>query len=347
MQKLADYVSSHWEQFWIPAVVLLVVFAAGLAVRGVLFRNLRRWASKTDGRLDDVLVESLESPFLVWVLILAIDLSLQVSELPARVVSLSATVLLLLWIVSLTMVASRVAAAVVRAYGRRVAGAQPVTSLSQNLARMFVVSIGALLMLQHLGVSIAPMLTALGVGGIAVALALQDTLSNLFAGFYITLAGQIRVGDYIRLDTGQEGVVTDISWRATSIQMLANNLILVPNAKLGQAIVTNFSFPDGRMALPVAVGVAYESDVDHVERVLLEEAGLAIAEVAGLVGDPPPAVRFVGFGDSSLNFNLVCHVAGFADQFSVQHELRKRILKRFRKEGIQIPFPVRTVVMQS
>ena len=116
-------------------------------------------------------------------------------------------------------------------------------------------------MLNGLGLSITPMLTALGVGGLAVALALQDTLANLFAGVYITIAGQIRVGDYLRLDSGQEGYVADIGWRSTRIRMLPNNLVLVPNAKLSQAIVTNYYLPDRELAVLVEVGVDYGSDL--------------------------------------------------------------------------------------
>jgi len=348
VQNIADYMARNWDKFVIPLVVFLCVLAAALIVRRYLFRALYRWADSTRGRLDNLLVESLESPFLVWSLMLAIHISLQVSVLPARVVSLTSTVLLMLWMVSLTMVASRLAGGVVRDYGGRVEGAQPVTSLTQNLAKMFVVTIGLLLMMNQLGVSITPILTALGVGGLAVALALQDTLSNLFAGFYITLAGQIRVGDYVKLDSGEEGYVTDISWRATLIRMLANNLILVPNAKLAQAIVTNYSLPEKRMSLLIPVGVAYESDIDQVERVLLEEAREGARHINGLLADPPPAVRFIpGFGDSSLNFTLICQVTEFVEQYMVQHEMRKRIFKRFQKEGINIPFPVRTLVFQN
>lgn len=348
MQKMRDYMASNWEHFLTPLLVLVVVFLAALAVRRLVFRQLRHWVGRTTGKLDDLLVDSLETPFLVWSLILAIHISVQVSALPPRVVNLSSKVLLLLWMVSLTMVASRLAAAVVRAYGARAGGGQTVTSLTQNLARLFVVSIGALLMLQQFGVSITPILTALGVGGLAVALALQDTLSNLFAGFYITLAGQIRLGDYIKLNSGEEGFVADISWRATLIRMLSNNMVLVPNAKLAEAIVTNYSLPEGRMSLLIPVGVAYDSDIDHVERVLLEEAQAGATEIAGMLSEPPPAVRFIpGFGDSSLNFTLICQVGTFVDQYIVQHEMRKRIFKRFQKEEIEIPFPIRTVIMKS
>jgi small-conductance mechanosensitive channel len=334
--------------FTAPAATLILTLIVAVLVRRILFRSLDRWASRTTTKLDNELIQGLRTPFLLWSLILGIQLSLQVSKLPDRALQVSGKVLLGLWIVSLTMVASKVAAGIVRQYGARVSGAQSVTSLTQNVVRLLVVSLGILLILNELGVSITPILTALGVGGLAVALALQDTLSNLFSGFYISIAGQIRVGDYIKLDTGQEGYVTDISWRSTSIRVLANNLVFVPNAKIAQAIVTNFHLPETRMSLLISIGVTYDSDPDHVERVLIEEAKSAAGEIPGLLAEPAPFVRFIpGFGDFSLDFTLICQVKEFVDQYLVQHELRKRIFKRFRREGIRIPFPTRTLVFEN
>jgi small-conductance mechanosensitive channel len=224
----------------------------------------------------------------------------------------------------------------------------PVTSLTQNLARIGVITMGFLILLNQLGVSITPILTALGVGGLAVALALQDTLANLFAGFYVSLSGNIRPNDYIKLESGEEGYVTDISWRSTTIRALANNLIVVPNAKLAQAIVTNYHLPEKRMSLLIPIGVSYDSDPAAIERILIEEAKKGAGEIPGLLAEPAPFVRFIpGFGDSSLNFTLICQVAEFVDQYLAQHELRLRIFKRFREENIEIPFPIRTVYFRD
>ncbi|OYW09118.1 MAG: hypothetical protein B7X34_07355, partial [Acidobacteriia bacterium 12-62-4] len=270
------------------------------------------------------------------------------SELPARATSLVSQALLVLWIVSLTAVASRLAGALVKFYGRSASSVLPVTTLTQSLVSLAVATIGILILLDTLHISVTPILTALGVGGIAVALALQDTLSNLFAGFYVSLAGQVRLGDYIKLESGEEGFVTDISWRSTTIRALANNLIVIPNAKLAQIIVTNYYLPEKRMSLLIPVGVSYDHDPEVVERILLEEANAGAGVIPGFLADPPPAVRFIpGFGDSSLNFTVICQVAEFVDQYLVQHEMRKRIFKRFRQERIEIPFPIRTVHLKQ
>ena len=161
-----------------------------------------------------------------------------------------------------------------------------------------MVILGILILLNHFNVSITPILTALGVGGLAVALALQDTLSNLFGGFYVAVAGQVRLGDYIKLNSGEEGYVTDIGWRSTTFRAQANNMIIVPNAKLAQAIVTNYYLPEKRMSASFVVTVGYDCDPDAVEQVLAEVLQRRRAEIPGMLEDPAPSVAFdPGFGD--------------------------------------------------
>ena len=181
-----------------------------------------------------------------------------------------------------------------------------------------------------------------------VALALQDTLSNLFAGIHILMEKPIRVGDFIRLETGQEGYVEDITWRTTRVRVLPNNMVIIPNSKIAQSTLTNYHLPEKRMSLLIPVSVSYSSHPEKVEAILMEETMKSVGEVPGLLGDPAPFVRFIpGFGDSSLDFTLICQVGEFVDQYLVQHELRKRILRRFRAEGIEIPFPQRTVHLKG
>jgi small-conductance mechanosensitive channel len=345
---VSDFLVRDWEKLLLPAGVFCVTMIAALIARRVIFRALDRWAEKTATKLDDLLADALRAPLLLWSVILGLSLAVQVSVLPERVTRSANKGLLILWVVSLILAASKLTGSLIKHYGARAGSSLPVTTLTQNLGRLAVAIVGVLVLLNMLGVSITPILTALGVGGLAVALALQDTLSNLFAGFYVSLAGQIRVNDYVKLESGEEGYVTDISWRSTSIRALANNLIIVPNAKLAQAIVTNYHLPETRMSLLIPIGVDYDSDPAYVEKVLIDEANRAAGQIPGLLADPPPFVRFIpGFGDSSLDFTLICQVREFVDQYLAQHELRKRIFERFRKEGINIPFPIRTVHLRS
>jgi small-conductance mechanosensitive channel len=348
MDSILNYTVHDWHDLIMPAILLGGTVLAGFVVREILFRVLRRWQKKSTHRVADVLIESLRGPMIIWALIFGIYFAIESSRMPDRLEHVLSKSLFALWIISFTIMATHLAGAIVKYYGGRDGSDMPATSLTKNLAQIAAACIGTGILLHHLGISITPMLTALGVGGLAVALALQDTLSNLFGGFYITIAGQVRLGDYIKLNTGEEGYVTDISWRSTTIRTLGGNFIIVPNSKLAQAIVTNFYLPEKRMGITVQVGVNYDTDPDHVERALLEVAAQAIPEVEGLAPEQTPNVRFApGFGDSAMQFQLNVDVIEFEQQFRVQHELRKRILKKFREEKIDIPFPTRTVFLKQ
>ncbi len=148
----------------------------------------------------------------------------------------------------------------------------------------------------------------------------------------------VRVGDYIKLQSGEEGYVAQLGWRSTRIRTLTNNIVVVPNGKLASTIITNYSLPEPQMSLLLPIAVNYENEPARVEEILIEEATRAVEEVEGLLGKPAPFVRFnSGFGDSSLSFTLICRVDKFVDQYLVEHELRKRILARLRTEEIVKP----------
>jgi small-conductance mechanosensitive channel len=348
MPYLQRLLTQHPAELIWPAATFLFTLAAGLLTRRLILKALHGWAARTHSRGGMVLKGVLAGPMSIWVVIVAAHIAIQSSNLSARLASSGAEVLYFLAMVSATLMAMRLAGNLVRNYGDEIPGALPVTTLSQNLAQIGVLILGAVVVLDHYNYSIKTILTALGIGGLAVALALQDTLSNLFAGFYVAVARQIRLGDYVKLNTGEEGYVTDIAWRSTSIRSLNSNMIIVPNAKLAQAIVTNYYLPEKRMSVSFQVGVSYRSDPDQVERVLLEVARAGIADIPGLLADPAPSVAFdPGCLESSIGFTVSITVAEFATQFSVRNELRKRVFRRFRQEGIEIPFPTRTVHLET
>ena len=170
------------------------------------------------------------------------------------------------------------------------------SGLTQNVVRLLIVTFGLLVVLNGLGVEIRPMLAALGVGGLAVALALQEPLSNLFAGLFVTMAGQIRIGDWVRLDSGLEGRVVDFDWRSTSLEV-GTGIAVVPNAKLAQATVTNHNLPTPEVTVPVDFVVGYASDAQAVEAEALRVAREVQASVEGAVSTFEPNVRFGGFVD--------------------------------------------------
>lgn len=326
-----------------PLIILIITLFSGYILRKILFNRLASWTKKTRSQIDDVIVAAVKGPFIVWFLMLGIYFALEFSKLPEDLVHIVDKILLILGIFSVTLAFANISAKLIKIYSNKVETALPVTSLTQNISRIVIFGVGILIMLNSLGISIAPILATLGVGGLAVALALQDTLSNLFSGFYIVVAKQIKVGDYVKLDSGEEGYVSDITWRTTKIRMLPNNVVLIPNEKLTKAIVTNYYLPNKEMAVLVDVGVHYNSDLKKVEKVTCEVAKQVMEDVSGGIPEFDPFIRYHTFGDFSIGFTVILRVKEFVDQYLIKHEFIKRLQERYNKEGIIIPYPIRAI----
>lgn len=340
LQDLLSFLPQPWRSLAIPLLVFITVLAAGIAVRRIVSAKLRKWARNTSTSIDESLIETLQGSVLLWIVMLAIFIATDISDLPPRAAERSEQALRVLWILSVTIAVSRLAGRAVRHYGRN--GGQQMGTLAEVLASIITGLLGMLMLLRALGIDITALLTALGVGGLAVALALQDTLSNFFAGFYISLAGQIRVGDLIQLESGLQGYVTDIGWRCTTLRQGENNMIVIPNNKLSQSIVTNYHLPEARVTSNLKVSVTQDSDPDHVEHLLFDLA--KTANIKGLLREPPPAVLLnPGFGERGLEFTVAFNVVDFESQGRIQHELRKLIVTRLRENGVKLAFAPRMI----
>lgn len=327
----------------IPLAVLLIALMLGYIIRKIAFLRLAKWAGHTKTQVDDIIIAAIRGPFILWFLMIGIYLALELTKFPENIIHLIDKSLLVLGIFSVTLVLANIAGQMIKTYSKKVESALPVTSLTQNVSRIVIFGIGILIILNSMGISITPILATLGVGGLAVALALQDTLSNLFAGFHITVARQIKIGDYVKLDSGEEGYVIDINWRTTKIKMLPNNVVLIPNEKLTKAIVINYYLPDREMAVLVNLGVHYDSDLKKVEKITCEVAREIMKEVPGGVPGFEPFIRYNSFGDYSIGFTVILRVREFVDQYLIKHEFIKRLHERYKKENIVIPYPIRTI----
>ncbi|MBI3459718.1 mechanosensitive ion channel family protein [Candidatus Acetothermia bacterium] len=346
-----------WEdvgEYFIPATIVIGTFVVGYIVRSILFRYLQRLAERTTWEGDDIVIAATRGPFLVWIMMLGIYIALQTlrleklnPQIDLLVKDFSSRALLGLAIFSVTLTTANILADLIRRSTMRAQVATP--GLIPNIIRILVIGIGVLVMLStFLGFDkIAPILTAFGVGGLAVALALQDTLSNLFAGFYITLNKQVRVGDFLKLETGFEGIVVDINWRTTTIKDSSQNLVIVPNAKLAQMTVTNFALPEPHMTVRVNIGVSYDVDPIRVEKILLDEAKKVMTEFTGFIPNTEPLVRITNFSDSSIDYALFFQIKDYTLNMPLQTEMRKHIYRRFKQEGIEIPYPTRTLYVKT
>jgi small-conductance mechanosensitive channel len=202
-------------------------------------------------------------------------------------------------------------------------------------------------LLDYLGISISPMIAGLGLGGLAIALALQPTLGNFFAGAQIVSDRSIRVGDYIELDSGQKGYVVDVGWRSTRVRTTYNNMMIIPNSRLIDSIITNFHGPTMELAVIVESGVSYSSDLALVEEVALAVAREIIEELPEAVKTREPWFVYDEFGDSNINFWVWLYATDRLGAFRMKSELIKRLHARFAREGITINYPVRLITYED
>ncbi len=329
-----------------PLGLVLAGLIAGLILNFFLRRYLIRLAELTHWQYVDLIVRGLAGKLPLWGLLVGVMLALPMVSLNEAVHTVITKAVYIVLVLSITWTVARLSGELFKqtmGLPERAAS----TTIFNVIVRVGIWAVGIMVVLPTLGISITPILTALGVGGLAVALALQDTLSNLFSGIQILLSGQIKVGDYIRLDSSEEGYVTDINWRNTTIRQLPNNLIVVPNRKLAEVVATNYNLPEHEMSVLVQVGVSYKSDLAQVERVTIEVATEVMKNVEGGVPEHQPFIRYHTFGDSSINFSVILRAREFVDQYLIKHEFIKRLHARYKKERIEIPLPQLVVTMNK
>ncbi len=337
---MVDFFAHRWVS---AAIVLLGSIALGYVFRFVFVRKLRAVFAKTATDLDDFWLAATQWHLLYWCILAGTVVAARVAPIPDKTVNVIDRIAAVGIVLSLAFAGSSLATRFLARHAGNDHAGIGTTSLMQNGIRVAIIAIAGLLVLQNLGISVTPVLTALGIGSLAVALALQPTLSNLFAGVHLAVSRNIRVGDFVQLEQGSRGYVEDIGWRETRLRELPDNFITVPNARLVDMIVTNFSAITSEQGVQVTLGVSYESDLDLVERVTLEVARDVLANAAGAVREHEPSLRFTAFADSAITMVVNLRVHEFTDRFSVTHEFIKQLKARFAADGIEIPYPQRVV----
>jgi small-conductance mechanosensitive channel len=245
-------------------------------------------------------------------------------------------------VLSCAMVLGRIAVAGLTEYAARNPSVTPALGVARVATRVVVAALALLMALQSIGVSVTPLLTTLGIGSLAVALALQDTLANFFAGLYLLADRPVRSGDYIKIQDGEEGYVEAIGWRSSRLRTVKNNAVIVPNQKLSQAILTNFHQPTPPVVMSISIGISYDADPNIVQSALEDELSRALGDIRELHGTETSA-RLTEFGESAAIYTCVVWVRDFEAQARAGHELRRRLLTRLRREGIDVPLPQRVV----
>ncbi len=315
-------------------------------VARVLGRSMKRSLARRGIQAPDNIPRAIRGTFVRIGLFAGVYFGAGELALPASVRDIVNSVLFVGMVLVVTNAATHLTIAALRIYLAARGRMMPSSSIFEAIIYVMYYGVALLVVLDHFGVSIAPLLAAAGVTGIVLGLALQETLSSLIAGLQIVAAGQIKVGDYIQLDTGEEGRVTDVNWRNTVVETVVGNEVVVPNSRLATTVVTNFEMPETEFNVNVVVGVSYGSDLGRVEEVTLDVARETIAQVDGTVEGFEPFIRYQGFGDSSIDLKVFLRVYEYEARYVLVHEFVKRLHARYDREGMVIPFPQRSVHME-
>lgn len=340
-----DFLSSR--EFVLPVLFVLGSLAAGLVLEKIVLLALGRLWSRRGWDGWQTVRKSIVGMVTLWCVAGGLYASMRLTSLSPAALVVYQKALLVLVVFTVSLVAARLGAGLVDLYIRKAEGSLPSTTIWGNVVRMSVMVTGVLVALKLLDVPITPILTALGVGGFAMALAFQDTLSNLFSGLHILASKQLEPGDYVRLDSGDEGYVVDVTWRNTTIRTLPNNLVVIPNSRLASSILTNYHHPAREVSVMVEAGVGYGSDLQRVEEVTLDVARQVLCRVQGGVAGFEPTMFYHEFSPFRIEFTVVLRAREYVDRFRLKHEFIKALHERYKAEGIEIPIPEAAVRLEA
>lgn len=342
-----DSIDAHIPSWVLTLIIVLGSIGALLLVKRLILGRLIRITDKTRYHFDSLLLRSIKLPLtlvIVWVGLLPLDKSLT-SDSPAinAIQGMARYILPILLIFAVVIFIDRLISGLITHYSKRSTLLLSSQSIVKGISRSFIIGIGVLILLGTLGISITPIIASLGIGSLALALALQPTLENFFSGMQLVMDKPIQVGDYIELESGEQGFVDKIGWRSTWIRMLPNNTIIMPNSMLSESKIINYFHPTKELSVPVEVSVHYDSDLEQVERVALEVArDILISHEYG-VESYNTFVVFHTFADSSINLTVMLRAHEYFHRFFIKSAYIKALHKRFKEEGIVIPYPIRAV----
>lgn len=347
LQFLLNYPGGKITAF---LIILIVSSVALQLLLMLIIRIIKFIAGKTETTLDDRLLAAV-GPYLPIIAII-VSVWFSVSQIyPGQTINGMSDfeILVVLMLAILGLMIGSIADALLIWYGIEIRSGEKkvnekdVFPFVRNVVRIGITAIFIVFILQRLGFDTTAIITGLGVGGIAVALALQDTLGNFFGGVHILVDKPFKEEDYIKTDNGVEGQVKQIGWRTTKVETFpSRNLIVVPNSKIANAVLENFSFPEQETGVVGTVGVDYKEDVERVEQIIRESLEIA-SEKSGLIEKNSVWVRFDNFGDFSLNFRYGFLVKGWMNRAPALSGANKEIFNNFKKNQINIPFPIRTI----
>ncbi len=304
----------------------------------------KKVASKTKTTVDDEIVDASGRPFSFLIFFIGLFFSIRFLKFYSAYSVEVNQVFFVVFVLLISLIISKLSYVFVNNWLKTHKRFQKTPILVNKALTVIIYLIAILMILGHFNIEITPLIATLGLGGLAVGLALQNTLSNFFAGLHIISDRPINVGDFIEIENHISGYVEDIGWRSTRIRTLPNSIVIVPNSKLAESIIINDSLPEAEMAALVQCGVSYNSDLKKVEKVTVDVAKQVQKTVKGAVKTFEPFIRYHTFADSNINFTVILRVEKYVDKYFLTHEFIKALKDRYDKEKIEISWPVRKIV---
>ena len=339
--------------FWIYLIAVVIVIISWVVAKFVDFilsYFLKVVVKKTKTVLDDILISAIRVPVYYLILIGGITISANIITLPSPIRDIIDKILSSVLIGISCYIAALIINIFIKtwfterkAVTGRVRG-EALVVISRKILNFIVFIILLILILKLWGVQVAALLASLGIAGFILGFALKDTFANMFGGIALIADRSFKIGDFIRLESGEEGEIIDIGLRSTRLKSFeAGNEIIIPNSVLVMSKITNFGRPLISLKMVVKTGVAYGSDINQVKRILL---GI-LSEIEGVLKKPSPQVYFMEMADFSLNFNLVFWIKDYRKRFNIKDEVISQAYQKLQEAGIKIPFPTRTIYMEK
>jgi len=326
-------------------VVFFIWVIFWFLIKRLVYWRIKRFTKATTTKIDDIIIHSLEVPLnlLIFASGILVVQSFSFFAVDGNIIQHLITGFKITIIIAMMMFFDNLAKNSINTYSGIVETLKSYGSVAHGFFRIIIFGLGFLMLLSSCGIAITPLIASLGIGSLAIALALQPSLENLFAGIQILFDKPIQVGQFIKLDSGEQGYVAKVGWRSTWIRMLPNNVVVIPNMQIVSNKLVNYYYPEQEMAVLVQVGVHYDSDLEHVEKVTVDVGEETMKEVKGGVPEFKPFIRYHTFNDFSINFTVILRCKEFVDNYFIKHEFIKRLHKRYAKEGITIPFPINAI----
>jgi small-conductance mechanosensitive channel len=343
MADIMAMIAPYWE-YLVALAVIVASYIVAKIVTFIIGRFEKHIAKKTKTSADDIIIDAVKKPIKLGIMLVGLMFALPIMPALATYAAEISKLFTVVFPLYGAYFASRLIGAILEWYTVEIADKTQTKVDDQFLPIIrrviyaIVFGLALLVILGALGIEITTLIAAMGIGGLAIALALQPTLANFFSGMQMVLDRPIKIGDFVELDSGDKGTVVDIGWRSTRVETYTNNIVTIPNSKMADSKIINYNVPNKEIGFKVESGVAYNSDLEKVEKASLQVATQVLKKHDPVKGFEP-IFRYSEFGDSSINFKVILRTKSLADSYLVKHEFIKALKKRFDKEGIEIPFP--------